>query len=962
MTKHHELRPVDPATFAAWLRGVGLRDDVDLREALRHAAVLAEFDLEDPFVQALAPTPEQREALRARCEPVEAEDGSNLWRLRPAERQAALRTLGPRDLVRLLSMRFPDRESERQRLLDRILVGGEPDYSRNDPVQIGMLVEVCGWLGEAWHTPSMATLKRDLARARIIAPFHRLAGDHFVGRKQELDKLADHVGALPPSGWGSRARRASDSLFDTFRPRPPLMLHGPGGVGKSSLLARFILDHMGTGEREETPLPFVYLDFDRRTIDPLRPATLLAEAAAQLLTQFPERMPMQEKLWSKHLLASSEAFSDSDASYSERTYYLDRLVIERFAEQLEDAFRGSPQPILWVLDTFEEVQAKGEAAVEGIWQFIRAISAETKRVRFVISGRAPAAGRLTTLEPRKMELGEFDREAAAMLLQRMVEGSVADGGRDDAWRIAGLVGGSPLALRMAARLIRDEGWSSLDEFRTGSFGFLRLQSEKIQAQLFHRILEHLPKESLRRLAFPGLLVRRITPEVITEVLAGPCGLMISRPNGARRLFAELGRRLDLVMVNESDGSLSHRPDVRRLMMPAIAESDPRLVRRIHERAVRYYSERTGVTARAEEIYHRLQLGESSAILDRRWRPNVGPLLTGSLEELPPAGQVYLARKLDLPLSPELHEAATFEDAEQEVLRQSRLLMRRADLSAALSLIESFNLRHRSRSGELRLMEAEALRMAGRLEDAGEVATKALSEIGRDGTPKGLSVATDLMLLLAGLAEQKGELRTAAEHAGAAVAVAASTGNQLQLLRARVMRARLTEEGPSEIRLQALAEVEKSITPDFLRLARTRPALLREMAALVGARHPRVLSCAIDRLEPDLVGRNLKATAELLATWHRRLPPALRRRISTEQETPRSDEPGPWRDWLERQERNRLGKRLLSLWREAPLSPEEREALANLFRGRMRTIRSTHDRLLSDRPFRLRGEPDDSPLA
>ena len=62
------------------------------------------------------------------------------------------------------------------------------------------------------------------------------------------------------------------------------MVYGRGGLGKSTLLAKFVLDHALDQLR---PFPFAYLDFDRAGIDASQPLQLLIEVARQVGAQFP---------------------------------------------------------------------------------------------------------------------------------------------------------------------------------------------------------------------------------------------------------------------------------------------------------------------------------------------------------------------------------------------------------------------------------------------------------------------------------------------------------------------------------------------------------------------------------------------------------------------------------------------------------------------------------------------------
>ena len=54
--------------------------------------------------------------------------------------------------------------------------------------------------------------------------------------------------------------------------------------------------------------------------------------------------------------------------------------------------------------------------------------------------------------------------------------------------------------------------------------FRRVEDEQIQQELFRRNLAHISEPQARRLAMPGMVVRRLTAGVIAEVLAEPCGI------------------------------------------------------------------------------------------------------------------------------------------------------------------------------------------------------------------------------------------------------------------------------------------------------------------------------------------------------------------------------------------------------------------------------------------------------
>ena len=107
-------------------------------------------------------------------------------------------------------------------------------------------------------------------------------------------------------------------------------------------------------------------------------------------------------------------------------------------------------------------------------------------------------------------------------------------------------------------------------------------------------------------------------------------------------------------------ALVHRADVRRTMLPMLTEDSPERVRSIRRRAVRFYRQLSGAQARAEEMYHRLMLGQSTRTLDQNWDPGAGAFLENALDELPAGSRVYLADRLGVTL-----DASTLSAADDE---------------------------------------------------------------------------------------------------------------------------------------------------------------------------------------------------------------------------------------------------------------------------------------------------------
>ena len=75
------------------------------------------------------------------------------------------------------------------------------------------------------------------------------------------------------------------------------MIHGPGGRGKSALVSRFILEHATLPDTQK--FPWAYLDFDRPSIQPEEPLTLLLEAVRQLGIQYPEARTYCDRIYNR---------------------------------------------------------------------------------------------------------------------------------------------------------------------------------------------------------------------------------------------------------------------------------------------------------------------------------------------------------------------------------------------------------------------------------------------------------------------------------------------------------------------------------------------------------------------------------------------------------------------------------------------------------------------------------------
>ena len=221
-------------------------------------------------------------------------DRERRWVLEPSTRTSIIGQLGARAAGVLADFKaeFQDPLSV---LLAQLLRGQSPTIADIPVARLRILVNAAKWAAQASEVARkmLSTWQQELHRRELLDPLRALVGTHFSGRVKELKALRDYVDIVAPTsffdGW-------SRWLSNTFRKQAdrPFLLYGIGGIGKSTLVAQFILEHAAViGERG---FPFVYLDFDRSVLDPMNGLTLLADSARQLEAQFPQAAESLRKI------------------------------------------------------------------------------------------------------------------------------------------------------------------------------------------------------------------------------------------------------------------------------------------------------------------------------------------------------------------------------------------------------------------------------------------------------------------------------------------------------------------------------------------------------------------------------------------------------------------------------------------------------------------------------------------
>jgi hypothetical protein len=580
----------------------------------------------------------------------------------------------------------------------RLLAAAEPPRLASlDTRELAVLDTVARWLEplDLGITLRPAELYAAIERRSLIDPLRKLVGSHFRGRVEELAAIERHL-----LGDGEE---------------PLMVVWGPGGSGKSSLLGKVLL------ELEDriawAPLSFAYVDFDKARHDPTNPRGLVEQIARQLrLLYATNAEASREFVGLESLSAGTDldlAAEALDIDAESVKLDIDGLIGE-FARRLDAIPRAYPTPLALIFDTFEEVQIRGPGAVEDVRGLVGMLKVALPGIRIVISGRGDMRGHLGSDRALTVTLGDLDAASADAVLE-----SLGVAAPEIRRLICERFGGNPLTLRLAAEAVQRMG--TAEEAFAGPLGqadaLAAVGIEQIQGMLYDRILGHLGDPEIVRVAQPGLAVRRVDADVIRDVLSAPCGL---DPDRAEAIFERL--RLEVSMFEaDDDGALRHRQDVRRLMLRAMVD-DPTsapVLAEIHRRAVAFYEPRPGRGARAEELYHRLMGGEDLRSLHELWDMELRDSLATALEDpLPAPAKTWLQRRLGLVATGDERADWDHEDWEAEAADRARSWLASGEPARAWEVLSERA--HRLPGSRLFTIDVAVLVDLDRLNEAAQV--------------------------------------------------------------------------------------------------------------------------------------------------------------------------------------------------------------------------------------------------
>ena len=750
------------------------------------------------------------------------------WVINDRLRKAALTRLASRGALEEACNKNPVDTTDRLdvmlgNLIHRLPL--RPDDLR-DPETLRALLTAIGWLdGVVTPLPDPGQLRASLERATLLAPFQHLTRGFFAGREKELADLAAYC-------EGARI--------------PPLFLHAAGGMGKSALLARFVLQNAARDPSSaDLWRPFIYIDFDRPELDATNLVGVLLAIVRQLGPQVPgiaqaAQALIEEQVNRKRTLPRRRGVNRKRGNIAAQVASGELATV---LDEVTGLLKQLPAdtPIMMIFDTLEEVQFSNPDALGPLVSLVVQLQVHAPQLRPILAGRVLADGEVTP-----MELGGLRLPACVALLQNELPAELATNTQLVA-RLAEIVAvrdkndklrGNPLSLRLAAEVVRREAATAeraIDELDAELQE--RVDDAIVQGRLYERILGHIHDKRVAALAHPGLALRVITWELIRDVLSIPCGLGTIDEAEARKLFDAMAKEVALVTLGADSSHLELRPELRRIVRGDLARdtrlTDQRMA--IHAAAVAFYLIRPQLADRAEEIYHRLALGEDPEDVDKRWLTGIEPFLRDAVGELPPRSNAYLANRVGgVADEKQLTTAAPLEWEEYAQKRAGDLLK----FGQAQKALDLLALRSdRQPTSKLHYLESIARRMlpvadiAGAESAAEAAVTAARASSNADDLRDALEELVHVRRLRADTA---GVLRGLAELANLGDAL----GDDLVLLEANVQGLEsIAGPGDREHFTQSAVRVFSRLPDELVAKA---PELSRRVAAQVGGSEPAML--------------------------------------------------------------------------------------------------------------------------
>ncbi len=332
-------------------------------------------------------------------------DFSNrLFTLKPELRRNALKSLASRDAMLEALNANPKHEfTQIQVMWEQFLNAGNfPDPEAMGYQELVNLRQIVSWIdGVLDNLPNADNVQALVQQKSILSAFEHLVNENFTGRQNELKSLQEHLdGGIEDSVTSILRDKFLEAIHQKDAHKPVLYIHGPGGANLR--LSAVSLNDLSNGAKNYR-IPFAYLAFDQPTLRVDRPFTILVEAANQFALQFPERSAAIQEFNNnvRQYRDDIGGLIDRSVTFNSR---IDRIIstqdneeglYQQFADLLKvidrwsdhPNFKGTLQPVLLCLDTFEEVRYVDRERLIRFWNMLSKIIVYYPSFRIIISGR-----------------------------------------------------------------------------------------------------------------------------------------------------------------------------------------------------------------------------------------------------------------------------------------------------------------------------------------------------------------------------------------------------------------------------------------------------------------------------------------------------------------------------------------------------------------------------------------------
>lgn len=562
-----------------------------------------------------------------------------LWFMKQERRVDIIRSLITERRLQDVAQNAPARKNDRYAFLLRELIEkgtaiNVAEKSQSDLIILISILEMLHGVKEL-AKPDADEVRTYLDQAKYLSEYELLI-TNFVGRKEEIEKLSTFI--------------SDPENYYTWR---GVILTGFGGAGKSSLLAKFAFD-MVHGDSEAPPV--IVLDFDKPGMDPTDSQWLEAEMADQVAAQYPEYSNMLQE--AKNISASlrrkrpttrynvqAESKSIGRSSRDPVLRTINRVISQKLP--------GSKSLVL-ILDTYEEVVHRDLSERLTVWLDDVYDILSDFNVRVIFSGRLfddaieslKTTGRIVDV----IKVEDFDREITITFLQHQgLDDTLAEQVADSE-----LLPHRPLELKLLAKalLAGDITMRELEEeMRNGG----ERAKELFSGLVYKRVMQRITNEVAQTLAFPGFVLRYLTPELIQKVLVPALELPYMDEYDAQNAINTLSSHTWLTARSGSQ-QLWHRRDLRRSMLKLMIADRPDEARRIHEAAIKFFGDKESGEDRAESMYHRLMMVEKPTdgeMLELVRLKDVYSFIVPDIADLPDPARILLRYANNM--TPAVHE-------------------------------------------------------------------------------------------------------------------------------------------------------------------------------------------------------------------------------------------------------------------------------------------------------------------